>query len=339
MRRDFEDFLVFKGINDGRSDRTVAAYRDILTRFEQWLDGRDPWALSTDEVMIFTGPYLFQVLHLEPVSRTPYVACIRGLYKWHSTYRGGRNLAGSVPYPKTGRKLPTAMTLDNAERLMWSPDFSTFEGVRDAAMLGLLMGCGLRVSGLTALNESNIVSQTIEGAPRLAIRPTEKGRKERLIPIPIEADLLLRAYMAHPDLEPINRTLPNGDRVLFITTRNRHCPAHAYHGEARRFSRKGVNVMILRHGKRAQIPRNELHPHALRHLYGAEMAESDVDINTRQQLLGHADPKTTQIYDQIAQRKLTRTTDKANPLGKTNNPASQLLANLARKPKPSSRST
>ena len=220
------------------------------------------------------------------------------------------------------------MNLDHAERIMWSPNFATFEGVRDAAMLALLIGCGLRVSGLCGLNQSNIVPIEVEGAHRLAVKTREKGNKERLIPIPIEADLLLRAYMAHPDLEEIPRELKNGDRVLFVTTRNRKCPAHEYYGEKRRFGRQGVNVMILRHGKRAQIPTDQLHPHALRHLFGAELAEDDVDILLRQLLLDHATADSAAIYSHLAIRKLTRTTDKANPLAKMRTPASQLLEQL-----------
>lgn len=328
MRRDFEDFLLYKHANDGRSDRTICAYRDILSRFEVWLDGRDPWTLSDDDVLTFTGPYLFKVLKLQPISRTPYVACIRGLYAWHASLYGSRNCAARVPYPKSGRRLPRAMNLDHAERIMWVPNFATFEGVRDAAMLALLIGCGLRVSGLCGLNQSNIVPIEVEGAHRLAVKTREKGNKERLIPIPIEADLLLRAYMAHPDLEEIPRELKNGDRVLFVTTRNRKCPAHEYYGEKRRFGRQGVNVMILRHGKRAQIPTDQLHPHALRHLFGAELAEDDVDILLRQLLLDHATADSAAIYSHLAIRKLTRTTDKANPLAKMRTPASQLLEQL-----------
>lgn len=331
MRRDFEEFLIYKGTNDGSSERTVRAYRDILARFEVWLDGRDPWTLSGDELLTFSGPYLFKVLSLNPISRTPYVACIRQLYAWRSGVFGTDNPAALIPYPKKGRHLPRVMSLDNAERIMWSPDFGTFEGVRDAAMLGILIGCGLRVSGLIGLNESHITPMVVNGADRLAIKTREKGNKERILPIPVEADLLLRAYLAHPDLDGIDRTLPNGDSVLFVSTRNRKCPAHEYNGERRRFSPKGISAMIKRHGKRMQIPADQLHPHAIRHLYGTELAESQTDLLQRQQLLGHADPKSTEVYTHLAARLLTKTVDKANPLAKTKTPASQLLGSLSDK--------
>lgn len=329
MNRYFEQFLLFKADNDACADRTVRAYRDVLARFETWLAGREPLALIADDLLVFTGPYLHKALHLAPVSRVPYVACIREFYGWAAA-RGlaGHNPASVVPYPRTSRKLPRAATLDVAERLMWAPDFSTFEGVRDAAMLSILIGCGLRLTGLCNLNESDLISQALDGEPRLVLRPTEKGRKERMLPVPREADLLLRVYLEHPKLAAIDRQLPDGDQVLFVTTRNRRCPEHEYHGARRRFSPRGVQGMLLRHARTAGVDNAVHNPHAFRHLMGTELAEEDVDLLTRQQLFGHADPKTTAIYTQLAMRKLTRVVDQANPLGKMKTPVSALLTEL-----------
>lgn len=330
MNRHFEAFLIFKASNDGSSNRTVRAYSDVLTRFESWLGDRDPLTVGHDELLVFTGPWAHKQLGLSPTSRTPYVACIRELYRWlHSVaQRIDRNPAEQLPYPKRGRPLPRTLSLENAERLMWAPDFSTFAGVRDAAMLAVMIGCGLRVAGVVALNESCIVRQVVGGESRLALRPLEKGAKERLVPIPREADLLLRIYLEHPELTAIDRHTATGDRVLFVTTRNRRCPTHEYYGERRRWSTRGVFDMVRRHGKRAGIPLEQLHPHALRHLFGTELAESDVDLLIRQRFMGHADAKSTAIYEDLAMRKLTASLDRGNPLGKIKTPATQLLAEL-----------
>lgn len=331
MRKLFEDFLVFKASNDGSLDRTVRAYKDVLARFESFLSGEDPLRVTGDQLLVFCGPYLHKTLNLSPVSRTPYVAAIREFYRWASAVRGliGKNPAEAVPYPKKGRKLPKVLSLENAERLMWAPDFNTFEGIRDAAMLAVLIGCGLRVAGLVSLNESNLVPMEIDGAPRLAVRTMEKGEKERLVPIPREADLMVRVYLEHPQLQQINRSLEDGDRVLFVTVRNRHCPAHEYYGESRRFSARGVLLMVQRHGRRAGISPDQLHPHALRHLYGTELAESKIDILERQQLMGHADPKSTAIYTHLAARSLAASVDTGNPLAKIKTPMSQLLREIS----------
>lgn len=335
MNRLFEEFLLFKAENDGLADRTIRAYRDILVRFSEWLDGRDPLDITGDQLLVWTGPYLHKVLHLSAVSRTPYVACTRELYRYLAVIRGKmmKNPADAVPYPRKHSRLPRVMALDSAERLMWAPDVETFEGVRDAAMLAVLMGCGLRVAGLVSLNESHLVSQQIGDEWRLMLRPTEKGAKERLVPIPREADLMLRIYLEHPVLHSIDRSTTSGDRVLFVTTRNRRCPAHEYYGERRRFSPRGVQAMIVRHGKAAGIPADQLHPHAMRHLYGTELAEDDIDLLERQKLMGHTDPKSTAIYTHLAVRKLTASVDRANPLSKVSTPASQLLAEMGSKTK------
>lgn len=330
MQRLFEDFLVFKAENDGSADRTIRAYRDILVRFEAFLGDRDPLEASGDDLLVFCGPYLHKTLKLSPVSRTPYVAAIRELYRWASTVRGliQQNPSEAVPYPRKGRRLPRTLSLDSAERLMWAPDFNTFEGIRDAAMLAVLIGCGLRVQGLVGLNQSALSTMDVDGAQRLAIRTLEKGEKERILPIPREADLMLRVYLEHPALAAIDRFTDTGDQVLFVTTRNRHCPAHEYNGDARRFSPRGVLLMIQRHGKRAGIPEDQLHPHALRHLYGTELAEGDIDLLIRQQLMGHVDPKSTAIYTHLAARKLMKSVDAGNPLAKIKTPMSQLLGEL-----------
>lgn len=327
MLRIFEDFLVFKSSNDGAADRTVRAYRDVLVRFEAWLGDLDPLKVSGDELLVFTGPHLHKTLNLAPVSRTPYVAAIREFYRWASAVRKliATNPADAVSYPKQGRSLPRVLSLANAEHLMWAPDFNTFEGIRDATMLAVLIGCGLRVGGLVGLNESSLSAMDINGEPRLAIRTREKAGIERLVPLPREADLMLRVFLEHPDLKQINRRLPDGDQVLFPTTRNRCCPAHEYYGEARRFSTRGVQKMIQSHGKRAKIPVDQLHPHALRHLYGTELAESKIDLLERQELMGHADPKSTKIYTHLAARVLTASVDTGNPLAKIKTPMSQLL--------------
>lgn len=335
MLRLFEEFLLFKADNDGLSARSVRAYRDILLRFETWLAGADPLTVDGDRLLAWGGPYLHKVLQLAPVSRTPYIACIRELYRYLSSVRGlmRANPAAALPYPRKRGRLPRAMSLANAERLMWSPDLASFEGVRDAAMLAVLLGCGLRVAGLVALNASHVRREQVDGEWRLLLQPSEKGGKERLLPVPREADLLLRIYLEHPALAEIDCALDGGDRVLFVTTRNRRCPAHAYYGERRRFSTRGVLAMIVRHGRAAGIEPAQLHPHALRHLYGTELAEGDVDLLERQKLMGHADPKSTAVYTHLAVRRLTGSVDRANPLAKVSSPASQLLEEMGSRPR------
>lgn len=321
-------FLDFKLHNKGRSERTVEVYGLALRRLVEFFGDRDPLLATHDDLVLFTGIWLHK-RGIEAVSRRTHVAAVREFYRWLLEQRlivG--NPAGGVPYPRTGRKIPRVMTLANAEKLMWGPDFNTFNGVRDGAMLGVLIGCGLRVSGLVRLNESNLIHEVIDARPRLVLRVTEKGEKQRKLPIPPEADILLRVYLEHPELKEIDRALPGGDQVLFVSTRNRMVPAHEYRGELRRMNRSAVLDVVQKYGRVAGIPDDQCHPHALRHLFGTELAEEDIDLLTRQKLMGHADPQSTAIYTHLAMRKLTRETDKGNPLAKMRTPVTDLLSRL-----------
>lgn len=327
-----ETFLSWKEHNQGRAARTTAIYRcHLLDLAEYFLAiGKDPLTASKDELEVFAGIYLHKK-GLVPMSRRCAVAAIRGFFKWAND-RGhiSDNAALYLPYPKTGRKLPVPLSLESAEKLMWAPDLTTFKGIRDAAIMGLLIGCGMRISGLVALNESSLVWVGDDGHETLVVKVIEKGKKERLVPVPAEARLLLRAYLGHEGLDEIDRTLPDGDKVLFVSTRNRTISADKYHGEARRITTWSVRVFIQAYGAALNIPTEFLHPHAMRHLYGKELAEEEVDILSRQALMGHEDPKSTQWYSHISLRKLRAVVDRANPLSKIRTPATELLKKLRR---------
>jgi site-specific recombinase XerD len=324
-------FIEAKQFNQGRSKRTAEAYTAALVRFDGFLDGRDLLAATIDDVQLFGGLWLHKQ-GVTAISRRPYIAAVREFYKW--LVAGGAitvDPAAALTYPKTGSKLPSMMTLDNAERLMWAPDFSTFAGVRDAAILSLLLGCGLRREGVARLNVSHLVQVAIKGGDRRYIlNVVEKGDKERSMPVPREVDMVLRLYLEHDDLKKIDRTLANGDQVLFVSINNMMVPAHEYIGERRRMAPKAVWEIVRKHGSSAGIPAAQLHPHALRHLYGTELLESDVDLSIRQELMGHADPKSTAIYTHLAMRKKMAEADRANPFSKIRTPVGDLISKLKR---------
>ncbi len=323
-----EGFLDFKRDNRGRALRTLQSYRHALERLIEYLGDKDPLSVAREDLLAFTGPWLAK-RGIVAASRRPYIAAVRQFYRWAYAERLiNHDPAIGVPYPKAPQHLPRMMSLANMEKLLWQPDFNTFQGVRDGAMMAILVGCGLRVSGLVALNEANVIQQLIDERPRLFLRVLEKGDKERLVPVPPEADLLLRVYLEHPYLKEIDRTLKNGDKVLFINVRVRGIKPQEHRGERRRMTRGSVHDMIQRYGRAVGIPDDQLHPHAMRHLYGTELAESDVDQLVRQQLMGHTDPKSTKIYTHLATRKLVGEVDRANPLGKMRTPTTDILQRL-----------
>jgi len=326
-----EEYLRWKLFNQGKSVGTCTKYRCYLTRLNDYLAG-DLLAATRDQLEAFVGIDAHKA-GMAPRSRRAMVASVRGFYQWLEREKKiVSNPAESIEYPNAGNKLPTAASLQTAERLLMAPDLDTFKGVRDAAILALLIGGGFRVAGLCQLNESHLLWQRdIDDSERLIIKVLEKGKKERLVPMPSEARLLLRAYLGHPQLKAIDRTLTDGDKVLFVSLRNRTIPEHDYHGARRRISPKSVDDMIKLYGNKLGLPPEQLHAHAMRHLYGTELAESDMDVLKGQALLGHADPKTTAIYMKLATRKLSRVVDIASPLRKIQTPVSELLQHIEQK--------
>ncbi|PHS25941.1 MAG: recombinase XerD [Methylophaga sp.] len=324
-----EDWLSWLLMNKGRSPATIIKYRGYLNIFKEHLGDSQIVDVDLDLLEDFSGKVLFDK-GLASRSRSAAVSSIKNFFSWLKL----KNIISSDPsdklaHPSIGRRLPKAITLQDAEKLIGATDLDTFIGVRDAAMMSLLIGCGLRVSGLCNLNQSNLMfTQDNEGRERLVIRAIEKGNKERLVPAPTECLLLIRAYIGHRELDVIDTSLPSGDKVLFVSVRNRTIPEHEYHGERRRFAPRSVNDMLAKYAKETGVSVAFAHPHALRHLYGAELMESDVNILSAQALLGHESADTTAIYSHLAMRKLTKDVDRANPLGKMHTPVTDLIPHL-----------
>lgn len=334
-----EAFLTFKEHNQGKAKRTVQIYSDALSRLAVFMSGRPILAATDDELTAFCGPWLHKQ-GVQAVARRPFIAAVREFFKWAvHTRRIRSNPARGLSYPKIGRRLPTMISLANAEKLMYAPDFLTFEGVRDAAILGVLIGCGLRISGLTRLNQGDLAQVEDSGELRMVIKAREKGEKERLVPVPREVEMMLRIYLEHEQMKPFDRILDGGDQVLFVSTMNRMIPLHEYRGERRRIAPRSVRDMLVRYGKAAGVPRHQLHPHAMRHLFGTELAESSVDLLVRQELLGHEDAKHTKIYDHMAMRRKIKEVDRAGPIAKMKTPVSDFIQRLGSAGRPPATST
>ncbi|MFZ4285585.1 tyrosine-type recombinase/integrase [Variovorax sp. HJSM1_2] len=327
-------WLEYLDVAKNRSDRTREAYLLAMRRLQEFMEPASILGASPAELEAFCGMWLNQrdVLAL---SRKPYVSAVRGFYRWAQA-KGVIELNPSlqVEYPKTGKRLPNTITLANAERLLCAPNLATFRGMRDAAILHVLVGCGLRISGLVNLNEGDLQQQQIDGEVRMALITLEKGDKERLVPVPREAAAILRVYLAHEDLAKIDRDVKGRDgrpdRVLFIGTRNSTVTADRFRGEERRMTRQTVHRMLQRYGQPLGIPDAQLHPHAMRHLYGTRLTEGGASSLVVQELMGHDNIRSTAIYTALAVEMKTRVVDANSPLSRMNTPISELLKRLPR---------
>lgn len=322
-----QQFMQYFELSKGRSAGTIDAYKRQLDRLTEYLDRLDKSLLeaSAEDIEQFTGLHLHS-RGITPRSRRVPVAAVRIFFQWlHRKGAVTSNPAENLSYPKTGRKLPGLMSLQSAEALFMQPDLDTFTGVRDLAMIAVMLGCGLRVSGLVRLNEGDLVPDIDGNGNQIAaLRVREKGDHERRVPVPDETLLMLRAYLGHPYLQTVDRTTANGDLVLFINVRNGQRKAHERYGEARRLTKSSVQRMLVKYGEQAGIPRDQSHPHALRHLYGTELTEEGTDTLTIQQLMGHKSAESTKLYVHTSTRRLREAVRAGNPLGKIQTPVSGL---------------
>jgi integrase/recombinase XerD len=209
----------------GRKPRTIEAYGSRDPRLHEYLkEFGTRCRRRRSQLETFTGLWL----HKKGViarSRIPYVSAVKGFYKFAAA-RGicRRNAAKELEHPKTGKPLPRVISLANAEKLMWAPDMGTFIGIRDAAMLSLLVGCGPRISGLVALNESDLRATQIGNEARLTVTFTEKGERHALDGrAEGSADAAARVP-GHEELKAIDRNIEprpgQRDRVLFVSVRS-----------------------------------------------------------------------------------------------------------------------
>ena len=234
-----------------------------------------------------------------PVTIARKLASLRAFYGYLERHDGLRkNPAAQLASPRLRRKLPKFLNTDAAAGVMQAPRAASGgegpERLRDAAMLELLYGSGLRVSELVGLDLEHIAFGSRE------LRVLGKGRKERVVPLGSKAhDALVQWTAARPELL---KGAPDGGAV-FLSRRGR------------RISVRWVQSLVRRYGILG-AGRPDLHPHALRHSCATHMLEGGADLRAIQELLGHSSLTTTQRYTHVSMDQLLSVYDRAHPLAR-----------------------
>ncbi len=198
------------------------------------------------------------------------------------------NPAAEVSAPKVRRRLPEVLDVDEMARLLEIRKDDPL-AVRDAAMMELLYSSGLRLAELTALDLSHLDLQ--EGL----VRVTGKGNKSRLLPVGREARKALQEWLA------VRRQLAAADEQALFVGR-----------QGRRLGRRAVEKRLQQWGVRQGLS-GRIHPHRLRHSFASHLLESSGDLRAVQELLGHADIATTQIYTHLDFQHLAEVYDNTHP--------------------------
>lgn len=266
--KDYEDYL---RIERAMSQNTVTSYRSDVESFLDKLECR-PEETSSEDII----SYIESRPDLSKRSQARVLSALRSFYGW--LYLEGyikENPCDRVDAPKLGRYLPEVLSVDEVASIIDVPDLSTWQGVRNRAILEVLYGCGLRVSEAVELRISGLYLD--EGF----LRVFGKGSKERLVPIGEMASDAIQAYM---QVRPVPSS--DCDDILFL---NRF---------SRPLSRISMFKMVKDAALRTGITKS-ISPHTLRHSFATHLIENGADLRVVQEMLGHESILTTEIYIHI----------------------------------------
>ena len=302
MKEDIEKFLTYLSVEKGFSENTLAAYRNDLVQmsgFVQENAGRrhfsPSWANFTRQMML---SYQLQLKERNYANTTlaRKVAAAKSFFKFMVAEGHLKdNPTENVSSPNVGRLLPKPISIAQVRKLLEQPTkLSTPEAKRDSAMLSLLYASGMRVSELISLNVGDV--DTKEDF----VRCFGKGSKERMIPIARKASVTVQEY--HEEARP-KLAHGKGEKALFLNRR----------GE--RLTRQGFWQILKGYAKAAGLS-SEITPHTLRHSFATHMLSGGADLRSVQELLGHANISTTQVYTHLTSEHVRRTYEKAHPRAK-----------------------
>ncbi len=276
-----EEYLGHLRIERGSSPATVAAYAADLVDYERFLTARGVSRVRDivrDDVAAYASDLMERGYAASSASRR--LSAVKGFHRF--CLREGaaeRNPAETVQLPRKPRLLPDVLSIEQAAALMEVVPALDARGMRDRAVLELLYGCGLRASECTRLDLADC--DLVEGF----VRVTGKGDKERVSPIAGAAARALAAYLDEA-------------RPALARAGVRSTPAVFLNARGGRISRQSVHRIVADAGRACGI--EGLHPHTLRHSYATHLLQGGADLRVIQEILGHADIATTQVYTHVS---------------------------------------
>jgi len=275
------------------SKNTLESYKRDVLQFINFLKSKQIENLEdANKTVIIT--YL---LHLQKEGRAAStisrnLASIRSFCKFLAYEKFiDKDPTANLESPKSEKKLPNVLTMEEVEILLAQPDTNDIKGIRDKAMLELLYATGIRVSELVELNCSDLNLELGY------VKCKNKKNKERIIPIGSMAKAALEKYME--DSRP-KLLRDEKEEALFVN----------YHGT--RLTRQGFWKIIKQYASKGKINK-KITPHMLRHSFAIHLLQNGADLKSVQEMLGHADISTTQIYTMVTKNKIQEVYNKAHP--------------------------
>lgn len=290
-----KDFSYYLRIERALSPNTASSYALDLEKLRKYASehfpGKPPWELVFEDLEGFIRACAKEGLSAKSLSRL--VSAIRGFYKFLCVENyTEKNPAVLLEVPKTGRKLPEVLTVEEVDRLIGAIRLDEPQGERNRTMLELMYGCGLRVSELTNLRLSDLFFA--EGF----IRVLGKGSKERFVPVNGRAAKLVQSYITMIRSH-INVQKKSADTV-FLSRRGSG------------LTRAMVFTIIKQAAADAGIEKN-ISPHTLRHSFATHLLQGGADLTDIQAMLGHSSITTTEIYTHIEISRLIDVVERYHP--------------------------
>ncbi len=292
MHEMIEQFVTYLTDVKKSSANTVVSYRRDLVKFNKFMESQG----VTDVIKVNATNLNSYMLHMEkeqfaPSTISRNIATLKAYFSY--LQREGyisSDPTGQLKSPKIEKKMPEILTMKEVDLLLEQPSMKTNKGVRDRAMLELLYATGIRVSELISLKLSdvNLTASYIH---------CQDQNRERIIPFGNMAKNVLKVYIR--EARPV---MVNNDEEDILFTNCNGTP----------MSRQGFWKLLKKYAKNAGI-QTDITPHTLRHSFAAHLVANGADLRSVQEMLGHSDISTTQIYARMTSRRIKEVYSKAHP--------------------------
>ncbi|HEY9165211.1 MAG TPA: site-specific tyrosine recombinase XerD [Candidatus Kryptonia bacterium] len=295
-------FFEFMKFEKGLSDNSLMSYRNDLNRYAFYMIGKGASGfneISRSDVRNYFKSLFDIGLKQSSIARN--FSAVKNLHRF-LVFRKFAELdpTANLDRPKPSKKLPTVLSKEEIERLINAPDTNSDLGIRDRAIVETMYATGVRVSELVNLKKRDLIfSENV-------IRVLGKGSKERIVPIGDIALEWMRRYekSVRPKLGPSTPGKKSVTSEFFFVN---------FRGG--KLSRISVWRMLQKYAGKANI-KKQIHPHTLRHTFATHLLEGGADIRAVQEMLGHSDIGTTQIYLHLDRGYLREVLDRFHPRGK-----------------------
>ncbi|TDM21618.1 site-specific tyrosine recombinase XerD [Macrococcoides canis] len=293
MQEIIDEFLHFIMIEKGLSENTIAAYRRDLNNYKKFLEESHIGSIDNIDkftISLFLGKLKDDGKSSKTLARI--TASVRGFHQFALREKYAvKDPTIILEPPKFERKLPDILSVDEVDSFLSTPDTSKVTGRRNQAMLELLYATGMRVSELINLDVADV--NTVMGF----VKVTGKGNKERIVPIGSHMIKLMDAYIANTRHKMLKKEMTDS---LFLN----------FHGK--RMTRQGF-WKIMKQVQADSGIKKKLTPHTLRHSFATHLLENGADLRAVQEMLGHADISSTQLYTHIDTKQIREVYKNTHP--------------------------